>query len=53
MKENALDDVLPIIGGIFPQQDIPHLTKPGASEVFGGGSSMESIIAYIENSVRE
>jgi len=52
MRENELDDVLLIIGGIFPQQDIPRLKELGASEVFIGGSPMASIIEYIENNVR-
>lgn len=53
MAKKGLDDVLLIIGGIFPQQDIPQLKELGASEVFLGGSSMESIIAYIEKNARE
>ena len=48
MAEKELDDVLLIIGGIFPRQDIPQLKQMGASEVFAGGSSMESIIEYIK-----
>ena len=51
MRENELHDVLLIIGGIFPRQDIPRLKELGASEVFIGGSSMESIIGYIERNV--
>ncbi len=51
MKESELDDVLLIIGGIFPQQDIPRLKELGASEVFIGGSSMASIVGYIESNV--
>ena len=52
MREKQLDDVLLIIGGIFPRQDIPSMKELGASEVFLGGSSMESIVAYIDNNVR-
>ena len=52
MKERQLDDVLLIVGGVFPRQDIPLLREMGASEVFIGGSSMESIIAYIRENAR-
>ncbi len=52
LREKELDDVLLIIGGIFPRQDIPLLREMGASEVFIGGSPMESIIEYIKNNAR-
>ena len=52
LREKKLDDVLLIIGGIFPRQDIPPLKEMGADEVFIGGSSMESIIAYIRENAR-
>lgn len=52
LKEKELDDVLLIIGGIFPRQDIALLKEMGASEVFIGGSSMESIIAYIRENAK-
>jgi methylmalonyl-CoA mutase C-terminal domain/subunit len=53
LKEKKMDDVLFIIGGIFPRQDIPLLKEMGASEVFIGGSSMESIITYLRENARE
>ena len=52
LREKELDDVLLIIGGIFPRQDIPLLKEMGASAVFIGGSPMESIIEYIKNNAR-
>ncbi len=52
LREKELHDVLLIIGGIFPRQDIPLLKEMGASEVFIGGSPMESIIEYIKNNAR-
>ena len=53
MKEKELDDVLLIIGGIFPRQDVPLLKEKGASEVFIGGTPMESIIDYIRHNARK
>jgi len=53
MGANGLDDVLLIIGGIFPRQDIPELKQAGADEVFIGGSSMDTIVAYIRSNVRD
>jgi len=52
MKEKVMRDVLLIVGGIFPKQDISLLKEMGASEVFIGGSSMESIIEYIKNNAK-
>src|SRR5499425_3700885 len=34
MKKEKLDDVLVIIGGIIPDQDIPELKQSGIAEVF-------------------
>ena len=52
MKTEKLDDVLVIIGGIIPDQDIPKLKALGVSEIFQPGSSTEDIIAYIRSHVR-
>ena len=53
MKASELDDVLLIIGGIFPRQDIPGLKQAGADEVFIGGSAMDSIVTFIQSNVRD
>lgn len=52
MKKEKLDDVLVVIGGIIPDQDIPKLKELGVSEVFQPGASTEDIIAYIRGHVR-
>jgi methylmalonyl-CoA mutase, C-terminal domain len=52
MKKDRLDDVLVVIGGIIPDQDIPKLKECGVSAVFQPGASTEDIIAYIRNNVR-
>ena len=52
MKKEKLDDVLVVIGGIIPDQDIPRLKELGVSEVFQPGASTEDIIAYIRGHVR-
>jgi len=49
MRERQMHDVLLIVGGIFPRQDVPVLKQMGASEVFIGGTSMESIVRYIRS----
>jgi methylmalonyl-CoA mutase, C-terminal domain len=52
MKKEGLDDVLVLVGGIIPDQDIAALKKSGIAEVFQPGASTEEIIAYVRNHVR-
>ena len=52
MKKEGLNDVLVLVGGIIPDQDIPVLKKFGIAEVFQPGASTEEIIAYVRNHVR-
>jgi methylmalonyl-CoA mutase cobalamin-binding domain/chain len=47
MKKEKLDDVLVLVGGIIPDQDIPKLKSLGVSEVFQPGVSTEDIIEYV------
>jgi methylmalonyl-CoA mutase C-terminal domain/subunit len=52
MKKENLNDVLVVIGGIIPDQDIPRLKELGVSEVFQPGASTEDIVTYIRAHVR-
>ena len=51
MKKEKLDDVLVLVGGIIPDQDIPTLKALGVSEVFQPGVSTEDIIEYVRRNV--
>ena len=51
MKKEKLDDVLVLVGGIIPDQDIPKLKDLGVSEVFQPGVSTEDIIEYVRRNV--
>jgi methylmalonyl-CoA mutase, C-terminal domain len=53
MKKEGLDDVLVLVGGIIPDQDIPALKESGIAEVFQPGASTEEIIAYVREHVRQ
>jgi methylmalonyl-CoA mutase C-terminal domain/subunit len=53
MKKEHLDDVLVVIGGIIPDQDIPKLKESGVAAVFQPGASTEDIIAYVRQNVRK
>jgi len=53
MKKEGLDDVLVLVGGIIPDQDIPALKQSGIAEVFQPGASTEEIVAYVREHVRQ
>src|SRR5262249_38140576 len=42
LKQNQMDDVLLIVGGIIPDQDIEGLKKAGVSAIFQPGPPMEA-----------
>ena len=52
MKQNKMDDVLVLIGGIIPDQDIPALKEGGVAGVFQPGTPMDDIVQFIKNNVK-
>jgi len=52
MKNNSLEDVLLVVGGSFPPEDIPVMKAMGVDEVFRGGSLTEAFVNYIRENVR-
>jgi methylmalonyl-CoA mutase, C-terminal domain len=53
MRKSGLDDVLLVVGGSFPPEDVPVMKEMGVDEVFRGGSLTESIVDYIRKNTRE
>ena len=51
LKQYDMDDVPIFIGGIIPNDDVPLLKEMGISEVFGPGTSTETIISCIRQAV--
>ena len=51
MKKEKLDDVMVLVGGIIPDQDIPKLKAVGVSEIFQPGVSTEDIIDYVRRNI--
>jgi methylmalonyl-CoA mutase C-terminal domain/subunit len=47
MREQKLDDVLLVVGGIIPDEDIPALKELGVSEIFQPGASTQEIVEFI------
>jgi methylmalonyl-CoA mutase C-terminal domain/subunit len=51
LKENGLDDVLVLAGGIIPDEDVPALNEMGVRGIFGPGTSTEEIVKFIEGKI--
>jgi methylmalonyl-CoA mutase C-terminal domain/subunit len=51
LKENELEDVLIMMGGIIPAEDIEPLHQLGVHAVFGPGTSTEEIVQFIRQNV--
>jgi methylmalonyl-CoA mutase, C-terminal domain len=52
LKANKLDDVLVVLGGIIPNQDVEELKLLGVAAVFFPGTSTEETIKFIQENVR-
>ena len=52
LKQNKMDDVLLLVGGIIPDVDVQNLKKTGVSAVFQPGTPMDDIIQFIKGNVR-
>ena len=51
LEEQGVDDVVVVVGGTIPAEDIPELKKLGVAEIFTPGSSTQDIIEFIQSSV--
>jgi methylmalonyl-CoA mutase C-terminal domain/subunit len=47
LHDRGLGDVLLIVGGIVPAEDVPQLREMGVTGVFPPGSPMREIVAFI------
>ncbi len=47
LKEKDLSDVMVFAGGIIPEEDVPDMKKLGIKEIFGPGTTTETIIHYV------
>ncbi|MEZ5290530.1 MAG: cobalamin B12-binding domain-containing protein [Vicinamibacterales bacterium] len=52
LKSQGLDDVLVVVGGIIPDQDLPKLHALGITGVFIPGTPMQAIVDFIQTHVR-
>jgi methylmalonyl-CoA mutase C-terminal domain/subunit len=52
LKQNKMDDVLVLVGGIIPDQDIDALKKQGVAAIFQPGTPMDDIVQFIRANVK-
>jgi len=52
VRQQGLDDVLVVIGGIIPDLDVRELRAIGVRGIFRPGSPMGEIVTFIEQNVR-
>ena len=52
VRQKDMNDVLVLVGGIIPDEDIPLLKDEGISAVFGPGTSTDLIVDFIKRNVR-
>jgi methylmalonyl-CoA mutase, C-terminal domain len=52
LRERGIDDVLLLVGGVIPRDHVAALRDLGVDEVFGPGTMMSDIVAYIRDHAR-
>ena len=53
LRDADMQDVLVIVGGIVPDEDIPKLKEAGVSAVFQPGASTQAIVDFIRSHVKQ
>ncbi|GAG87075.1 unnamed protein product [marine sediment metagenome] len=48
LKENNIEDIIVMGGGVIPEEDIPELKKVGIAEIFTPGTNTRDIIKFIK-----
>ena len=51
MRAQNLGDVLLMVGGIIPDEDVPALKEMGVAGVFGPGANTDEISRFVQESV--
>jgi methylmalonyl-CoA mutase C-terminal domain/subunit len=52
LRQNKMDDVLVVIGGIIPDEDIERMKQAGVAGIFQPGTSLEEIVQFIRSNVK-
>jgi methylmalonyl-CoA mutase C-terminal domain/subunit len=52
LRQNKMNDVLLLVGGIIPEQDFELLKKAGVNGIFNPGTPMDEISKFIRANVK-
>jgi methylmalonyl-CoA mutase, C-terminal domain len=52
LKDRGMDDVLVVIGGIIPDEDVPALKDAGVAATFGPGTTIAEVAAFLRANAR-
>jgi methylmalonyl-CoA mutase C-terminal domain/subunit len=52
LRAEGMENVLLVVGGIIPDEDIPGLKQAGVAEVFRPGASTQTIVEFIRKNVK-
>jgi methylmalonyl-CoA mutase, C-terminal domain len=52
LKQQKMEDVLVIVGGIIPDQDMDGLKQAGVAAIFQPGTAMDEIVSFIRENVK-
>ncbi len=53
LKEKGMEDVMVLVGGLIPDEDVDWLKKEGIKEVFGAGSDLNQLIELVGTAARK
>jgi methylmalonyl-CoA mutase cobalamin-binding domain/chain len=51
LKAQGAEDVVVVVGGTIPNEDIPELKELGVAEIFTPGAPVQGIVDYIREAV--
>src|SRR5207253_9711036 len=52
LKQHKMDDVLEVVGGIIPDQDVEKLKQEGVAAIFQPGTAMDEIVSCLRENVK-
>jgi methylmalonyl-CoA mutase C-terminal domain/subunit len=52
LKSAKAEDILVVLGGTIPEEDIPALKKKGVAAIFGPGTPLEATVNFIRANVK-
>lgn len=53
IKENGMESLVVLAGGIFPEDDRVNMQKMGVNGIFGPGTSTSEIVTFIRQAIAE